>query len=173
MTPKKVTTTKDPTIAWAEHLWERLESNLLDTQNTIIAIIDAKAWEPLGYESFSKAWVDRIMSKITIASELRPHVVYQMFDEGLTADQVADAVKGVGTDTAKDLKRQKDNGVPPGLASTVVRKHHRRKPAAASWIHLQVDPTLRQEWTRIAKSHGKTMESIALQAVTEAFNDLR
>jgi hypothetical protein len=66
----KVTTVNDPTVASTETLWERLHSGLLDAQNCIVEIIDTRAWETLGYESFSKARLDR-MSDISIATELR------------------------------------------------------------------------------------------------------
>lgn len=172
MTTRRVRTTEDPSIAWAEKLWKRLEAGLLDTQNTIIAIIDSRAWEPLGYESFSKAWIDRIMSKVTISAELRPHVVYQMFSEGLTADQVADAVKGVTPETAEVLERQKKNGVPADQATTVVRRHNRRKPSKWSYLHIQVDNTTLKEWKQLAEEHGVAMNDIALEAVTAAFKKL-
>jgi hypothetical protein len=172
MTPKQVKDVQDPSVAWAEKLWERLESGLLDVQNTIIAIIDAKAWEPLGYESFSKAWVDKIMSKITIASELRPHVVYQMFDEGLTADQIADAVKGITPETARNLKRQKGHGVPPDQATTTVRQHRRKLPGQWSYLHLKVENETLVEWKRRAEASGRTVNEIALAAVTLVFDEL-
>lgn len=172
MAPKPVHTTEDPAIAWAEKLWDRLEKGFLDTQNTIIAIIESKAWEPLGYESFSKAWVDRIMSKVTVASELRPHVVYQMFSEGLTAEQVADAVKGITTESANELKRQRNNGVPADQATTVVRRHHRRKPGNWSFLHIKVDTDTLKEWKRLAKEHNKDMTEVAHEAVTAAFEKL-
>lgn len=172
MTRKTVKTAKDPSIAWAEQLWARLESGLLDVQNTIIAIIDARAWEPLGYESFSKAWIDKIMPRVTISAELRPHVVYQMFEEGLTADQVADAVKGVTPEVAKSLGRQKKHGVPADKASTVVRQHRRKLPGKWSFLHLKVDNNVLVEWRRRAEKHGQSVNDIALNAVIDAFNEL-
>jgi hypothetical protein len=172
MTPKPVTTTPDPAVAWAEKLWTRLETNLLDTQNTLIAIIDAHAWEPLGYESFSKAWVDRIMSRITLAAELRPHVVYQMFSEGLTAEQVAGAVKGVTPESAQRFKEQQDNGVPPEQATTV-RRHQRRLPGPWKFVHLKVDPSTLADWRRIAQTRGRSVTAMALEFVTAGFDKLR
>lgn len=171
MVRKNVETVKDPAIAWAEHLWERLEANLLDTQNTIIAIIDAKAWEPLGYESFSKAWVDRIMSRITIASELRPHVVYQMFEEGLTTDQVATIVSGVGKETAEFLKRQKDNDVPAGAAEIIVRKHNRRKPEK-HWITFEVTGDEMMAWRKLARKQKRSVNDLAAAATRALFEEM-
>lgn len=173
MTPKPVRNAKDPSIAWAERLWQRLESDLLSAQNTIIAIIDAKAWEPLGYESFSKAWIDKIMPTVTISAELRPHVVYQMFNEGLTADQVADAVKGVSPEAAERLKDQKDHGVPADRATTtVVRRHQRKLPGNWKFLHLKVDTQKLKKWDRIAKENDSTVKEIALEAVEAVFDEL-
>lgn len=172
MVRKTVKTAEDPSIAWAEKLWARLETGLFDVQNTIIAIIDARAWEPLGYESFSKAWIDRIMPKVTISAELRPHVVYQMFEEGLTADQVADAVKGVTPIVAKALGRQKKHGVPADQATTIVREHRRKKPGDWSFIHLKVDTETLKIWDRIAKANDTTVKEFALEVVTAAFDEL-
>lgn len=173
MARKPVTTVKDPAIAWADQLWKRLESNLLDAQSTIIAIIDARAWEPLGYESFSKAWIDRIMSTVTISAELRPHVVYQMFSEGLTSDQVADVVKGVTPETAARLKEQQEHGVPADQASTVVRRHRRKLPGEWGFLHLKVSTAELKDWHRIAKKHRRLAKDVAVEAVRAAFDELR
>lgn len=172
MVRKAVKTTEDPAIVWAEKLWARLESGLLDVQNTIIAIIDARAWEPLGYESFSKAWIDKIMPRVTISAELRPHVVYQMFEEGLTTDQVADAVKGVTPEAAKSLGRQRKNGVSADKATTIVRQHRRKKPGGWGFLHLKVDAETLKNWHQIAKANDTTAKDFALEVVTAAFDEL-
>ena len=164
--------TKDPAVAWAEKLWERLHSSLLDSQKTIVEIIAARAWEPLGYESFSKAWVDK-MSGIAIASELLPHVVYELLDEGLPAAEVASAVKGVGPGFVERLKEQKDSGVPVEKAAmTVVRRHRRKLPGQPSHLHIEVDSATLKRWQRIARQYGVTVQEVALPAIAAAFEEL-
>ena len=120
--------TKDPAVAGAENLWEALRSGFLGTEKTIVEIIKARAWEPLGYETFTDAWVKEV-ADTSIANELLPHVVYQMFAEGLTVDEVAETVKGIGADRAESLDRQRRHGIPAHAASMhEVRRHMRRRP---------------------------------------------
>jgi hypothetical protein len=161
---KMVKTTKDPAIAWAERLWERLQSNFLDAHKTIIEIIGARAWEPLGYDSFATAWQDQ-MKNITLASEIRPHIVFQMIDEGLTADEIAGIVKGVGPDAAEHLKRQKDNGVPADHATT--KRSTRHSPYATVFLKIP------REWKAQALARGDKLDEIAYAAIEAWFDDLR
>jgi hypothetical protein len=102
---------------------------LFGMRKTIIAIIEKRAWDP-NYESFAKAWADK-MFDTTVPVELQPFVVYQMLDEGLTPDEIAKAAKGVGSVVAENLKRQKANGVPPRLASSTRRPKQKPKVSAA------------------------------------------
>ncbi|SPM43591.1 hypothetical protein MNAB215_5817 [Mycobacterium numidiamassiliense] len=55
--------------------------------------------------------------RITLPAELRPRLVYELLDEGMSVDEVADIVKGVGPQTAEALKDQYLDGVPAELAS--------------------------------------------------------
>ena len=138
--------TKNPAVAVAENLWEALRSGFLGTEKTIVEIIKARAWEPLGYETFTDAWVKEV-ADISIANELLPHVVYQMFAEGLTVDEVAETVKGIGADRAESLDRQRRHGIPAHAASMYEvrpshappppsRRHHprRRRPGRAAGL---------------------------------------
>ena len=95
----------------ASELWRAL-----DPRGVIEDIIETRAWEPLGYSSFSEAWPAE-MADITLPAELRAHVVYQMLADGTSVDDIACAVKGVGRDRVESLKRQRLSGVPPGDAS--------------------------------------------------------
>lgn len=161
-------TTRDPSVIWAEKLWERLVSSLLDAEKTIIAIIDAKAWEPLGYESFGKAWIDR-MSTVTVAVEMRPHVVYQMFSEGLSPEEVSNAVKGIGADTAEVLKEQQDAGVP---ADQATQRRRRSVPRPRTTIFVHVGEVALAEYERKAAAAGRKVEDIAREAISAAFGEL-
>ncbi|MGK2880280.1 MAG: hypothetical protein ACSLE6_05615 [Mycobacterium sp.] len=80
MTKTTIHETVDSSVACAEQLWDRLRSGDLDFQLSRSAIIEARAWEPLGYESFSKAWVDK-MAGVTIAAALRLYAVYELLAE--------------------------------------------------------------------------------------------
>lgn len=156
--------------AHAERLWLNLQSNFLDATKIIIEIIETEAWKP-AYESFTDAWADK-MSNISLASELLPHVVYQMFGEGATVEEVADKVKGVGPEKAKSLKRQRQSGVPASEASTVVREHSRRRPTRY-WISFEIDLDTNREYHNKAKRHGTTVSDVAMRATAEAFEKMR
>lgn len=154
---------------WAENLLDRLHKNLLDTEETLATFIRHKLWEPLGFSSFATAWTAR-MSDITLAAELRPHVVYQMFAEGATVDEVVNAVKDVGPESAESLRRQREHGVPVGMA--VVRQHYRKRPKR-HFVTFEVDGGEKAEWESIAKAHNTTVDDVAVSAVRAAFAELR
>lgn len=164
------TTTKNAKVMWAEDLWEKLHKGFLDMEQTLMTIIASEAWKPVGYNTFAEAWTAK-MSDITLASEIRPHVVYAMLDEGATVEEIADTIKGVGPEQAENLKRQKNNGVRAKDASTIVRKHRRRLPQR-HFVTIEVDADTRRAWGRIAKAHNTTVEDIALPAVQAAFEAL-
>lgn len=153
----------------AKQLWAKLNQHLVSAEKAIQEIIEAKAWEPLGYGTFAEAWAAE-MSNSSLASEIRPHVVYQMLDEGWTAEDIANAVKGVSPNGAALLDRQRRNGVPPNHA--VVREHYRRPASPPSHIRIDVGATMLGEYHRIALEVGESVEAIALEAIRERFREL-
>lgn len=157
------------TTKQAQQLWADLRKHFANAENVIQEIVATKAWEPLGYKSFAEAWVGE-MSNLTLPSEVRPHVVYQMLAEGWEPVDIADAVKGVGPETAELLARQRRNGVPPNHA--VVREHYRRRSAPPSHIRINVGTTMLAEYHRVALTVGRSVEEIALEAVREKFREL-
>lgn len=169
----------DITQRQATKLWEQLRSHFVNAQKVIEEIIETQAWEPMGYASFSEAWTAQ-MSDITIATEIRPYVVYQMITEGASDEQVAAHVKGVGRDRAAALRRQRGNGVPAAHASlhvraedqSVVREHLRAKPSAPDTVHLKLGTVKLRRYQKIAKKRGMSVEDIALQAIEARFSEL-
>lgn len=113
----------------AAKLWADLRQAFTRIDQLLPEIIETKAWEPLGYTSFTEAWTAK-MDGITIATEMRPHVIYAMFNEGAQLDTIQAAIKGIGPRQLDVLKRQYNNGVPADLATTIVREHPRQKPSA-------------------------------------------
>lgn len=166
---RRVVTTKDPAVAYAEQLWTRAHDDLFNFQKTIVEIIKARAWEPLGYESFSKAWIDRL-SDITIAVEIVPHVVYQMLDEGQSHDDITDAIKGAGRGQVENLARQKDNGVPVDQA---VNRRPSKPKALHATIFIPVTWEVHAEYKRLAAQNGVTIAQVAGPAVSAAFAALK
>lgn len=94
----------------AETIWSDLRGNLLAAQDNISKIIATKAWEPLGYDTFTEAWTDRL-GDLKLYGELRAVVVYAMFDEGATTADVTVSMSGVGPSAAKALKQAHCKGL--------------------------------------------------------------
>lgn len=159
----------------ATELWSRLRQHFINAATVIEEIIERRAWEPLGYESFTEAWHSQ-MEGVTLAVEVRPHVVYQMLTEGYDYDAIASAVKGIGRDRAESLDRQRRNGVPACDASmsgkSVVRRHLRKRPSVAGTIHIQVGPIALRRYQQIAEAREMTVEQIAAEAIAARFKEL-
>ncbi|SBS73899.1 Gp49 [uncultured Mycobacterium sp.] len=156
----------------ALQLWNDLRQHFINAAAVIEEIIEKRAWIPLGYESFAEAWHSR-MGDVTLAVEVRPHVVYQMLTEGYDYDAVAAKVKGVGRDRAESLDRQRRNGVPARDASmSTVREHLRKKPSGPAWIHVDVGPIALKRYQKLAEKHDTTVEQIAAEAIAARFEEL-
>lgn len=153
-------------------LWGKLRQHFIDAAKVMEDIIEQRAWEPLGYGSFAEAYTAQ-MGDITLAVEVRPHVVYQMLTEGYDYDSIAEKVKGIGRDRAESLDRQRRNGVPAKDASmTVVRRHLRKKPTGPAWIHVDVGPIALKRYQKIAEKHNLTIEQVAAEAIAARFEEL-
>lgn len=150
-------------------LWDKLRDSFLSATDAIKAIIASKAWEPIGYSSFAQAWREE-MKGIPLAGEVRVHVVYQLLEESVPLQDIADMVGGVGPVLAESLARQKHHGVPAEAA--VVREHVRRKPRPADTIHIKVGATMLHEYRRIAAVAGESVEDISLEGIREKFAGL-
>lgn len=156
----------------AVDLWVSLRHHFVNAAAVIEQIIETRAWEPLGYDSFTEAW-NAQMGEITLAVEVRPHVVYQMLTEGYDYDAIAEKVKDVGRDRAESLDRQRRNGVPAKDATmTVVARHLRKRPSVAGVIHIPVGPIALRRYQRIAEKQSTTVEAIAAKAIADRFGEL-
>ena len=153
-------------------LWGKLRQHFIDAAKVMEDIIEQRAWEPLGYDSFAEAYTAQ-MGDVTLAVEVRPHVVYQMLTEGYDYEEVAEVVKGVGRDRVESLDRQRRNGVPAKDASlSVVRRHLRKKPTAPSTIHVEVGTIVMRRYQKIAEKLGTTVEQVAAEAIAQKFMEL-
>lgn len=150
-------------------LWDELRDGFINVENTIIRIIETKAWEPLGYSTFAEAWADR-MSGVRLAGEVRAHVVYAMLSEGNDVEAVS-VNTGVGTGTVEDLKRQKSNGVPPE-AATLVRQHRRGQARPPYRLIVEFSHAEREEFAEACKACDLDMNAEAAEAVREHFSRL-
>lgn len=175
----------DDEMQWQVELWNNLRTQFLAFQDTLEEIIYKKAW--MGHASFFEAWASK-MSDITLAAELRPHVVYQMLAEGLSVEDIAANVKGVGVDRVESLKRQKTNGVPARDASratsrkwhnkaddgtTIVREHERGPKSEAGSLHLELGPLKLKVVTREARKLGISAQEFGIAALDLMLEQVR
>lgn len=158
------------TKARAEKLWDLLHSSILTTHNAILEIIEAGAWEPLGYPTLRAAWADR-MADLDLAVTPMIHVVYQMLAEDALDQEVADVVKGVQVGTVSTLRRQRDNGVPPEAASLYVRPAAgEQRSASRGTLFLHIGPDRLREWNQLAKGQEKSAADLAIEILTREFS---
>ncbi|HCG55364.1 MULTISPECIES: hypothetical protein [Brevibacterium] len=147
-------------------LWDELRDGFLNIEKTIIKIIEAKAWEPLGYATFAEAWADR-MDGVRLAGEVRAHVVYAMLAEGEAVEAIS-ARTGIGTGSVKDLRRQRSNGVPPE-AATLVRQHTRGHQRPPYRLIVEFSPDEREQFAEACKRFDLDMTTEATEAIRAHF----
>lgn len=155
----------------AVELTRLIRDSFVGIEKYLVEFIKGQGWVSMGFVGFNQWW-DANLSDITVAQEIRPQVIYQLIDEGLTADQVAAAVKGASTEMVENLKRQKDNGVPPELASTRVR-HKPNRDDPYTTMFLRVQRADLDDWRRTAAMHDLSTEQIVIAAAKKVFGDLR
>lgn len=138
--------------ATASRLFERLRTAFLAVETALDDIIEARAWEPLGYASLTEAWADR-MGDLRLSGSAQAYVAYALMDTGATPDDVADALHGVGPTTARELANARAAGLDapdaavrasraahaPRLAEgkTTVRAHTRSAPRRRNGVTVQ------------------------------------
>ena len=107
------------TKATAEKLWADLRDALLNTEELINRIVETEAWKPLGYNTFIDAWADR-MADLTLTGTQQATVVYAMLNDGAKTAEIADAIKGVGPNTARKYEQAHSAGMDTEAAATHV-----------------------------------------------------
>lgn len=152
----------------AESLWSALVDAFNDVEGALSRIIKAQAWVPLGYDSFSQAWADK-MKGVHLAAELRAPVVYAMFAEGLDVEEVRKSL-GVGSGLAKGsitvLKTQRDLGVPAGQATTRVRSFSRvATRSKPGFLHIDLGEDLLADYQDRADAVGADLKKIVIDAL--------
>lgn len=156
------------TLIEARKLVRQLRQHLGNAHAVMGQIIEKKAWEPLGYESFTALW-DAELAEVSFVNDIRPQVVYQMFDEGVDDDTIASSVKGAGIETVKSLKSQRNNGVPVEQARPGERRGRKPGTGNTGVVHVVVGWEKLQEWREIAKDYDTTVEDKMLELATEWF----
>jgi hypothetical protein len=155
----------------AQTLTATIHEGLANAENALREFIDGKGWAAMGFGTFAEWWSTHL-SDITLATELRPHVIYQMFAEGQTVDDIAGSIKGTGPEAVTRIKRQRDNGVPADQADVQVRPYNRRRPSLAGVLHIDVGAAKMREYRKIAKDYGMSVENIAADAISRQFDTM-
>lgn len=155
--------------AHATALWDALRQHFTNAADTIRAIIEDRAWEPLGYLSFAEAW-GREMKDVSLADEVRAHVVYQLLEDRVPLQDIPDMVGGIGPVMAEGLARQRRNGVPADCA--VVREHLRRPPSQPDTLRIKLGATMLYEYRRAARLQNESVEEIAKEAIAARFAEI-
>lgn len=71
------------TAEQASALWADLRGSFINAEKRIVEIIELKAWEPLGFESFAEAWASKMHGIRLATEEVRAHVVYADVERNL------------------------------------------------------------------------------------------
>ena len=158
----------------AEQLWTRLSDGLNDVEATLIEIIESKAWEPLGYASFTDAWNDRLKdSRLANRTDmLRAHVVYALFAEGLTDEEVIVLAK-VPDARVKNLRAAVAANVPAeraaGYKAEPTAKVTRSTPETRSGLRLEFSAQELVYWNATIED-DELLHELAADAVRSRLN---
>jgi hypothetical protein len=154
----------------AQALWNQLHEQFANVQETISEIISTRAWESLGFDTFTEAWKAN-MDGVPIASFIAPALIYQMLDEGQSEDDIIESVVGLGENQVKNLARQKKAGVPvdkaKARASLTPAQRKAAKSSTSKRVSVELDPETYQELKAIATEYGQTVEECVAEAVDE------
>lgn len=156
----------------AEALWASLKGNLLAAEDDIRTIIDTRAWEPLGFDSFVACWEDRL-HELNLSSELRAVVVYAMFDDGASDREVALAVAGVGPSTVTGLRKGHNAGMDAKDAAAVTtnRGRSRRSGSMPQSLNITLSREQMERLAMIAAVEDTSKTEFAYEAVVAALAD--
>lgn len=157
----------------AEKLWSELREGFVSLEQLIKKIIETKAWEPLGYNSFAAAWNDRMAGVPLATDAARALVVYALFDDlGPEARDTALTIPGVGPSVVDAVEKARELGFDPQDGLHAVRRHLRKAPSAAHFVHVEFTADQYARFKAIAKRHNLDVDLIAKTAILERFVEL-
>lgn len=165
---KKITKTK------ARALYKDVRTGLAMTETALVEIVQTKAWEVLGYSSFTEAW-DAELKDVRLAASgtLRSAVVYAFIDAGLSDSQIVEATAGrVGDRTVSETRKAKAKGLSSKAAETVVRQHFRKAPSPSGNLTVTFDVNELQHFKEVAGKLGLDLEEEVRLFVKERIADL-
>lgn len=116
----------------AKALFNSLRGSLIGIDRDLKKIVDARAWEPLGYATLSEAWAAELADIDYTTGAARSAAVYALLESGATDDDVMRCVKGVGPAAAPEYRTAFAAGVPSAKAPEHVRAMTRKPRPAHS-----------------------------------------
>jgi hypothetical protein len=169
------------TLAEAEALFEGARCDFESLVERIERIVATQAWKVLGYKSFAAAWRVHFGDVVLETPMAKKLVIAQLLSDGLSPDEVALSVSGVGPATVRRVADVLSEGVPldaislQGKRSTlvptddraVVSEHYRKKPGAATKVSVNLGAKKHALLRRQAGSLGQTTQQFILDAIDE------
>jgi hypothetical protein len=168
-TKKPVKDAEDPAVAYAKKIVRKLQTDALHFDKNFRELLRIKAWDTLGYESFTKLWVDKFSNTI-VGNMLMPMIgtiVDEMLKDGTSLDDMDDVLPGYGPEKLKWMKQQLADGVPPDQVSVTPKQSN--EPVSLS-LYLGKEQYAR--WTRIAAKLNKPLKNVALDVLNDFFDNL-
>ena len=90
-------------------------------------IEDLGRWKELGYPSFTQMWRTQMTGTVLVPGDRR-WVVYALYDEGCSPEEVTDLVMGLTLSEARTIKINHEADIPIGRVSgTGPHERHYRK----------------------------------------------
>lgn len=161
--------------AQAAELWNRLLEAFCDAEAAICDIIVTEAWKPLGYKTFSEAWVARMKPSYLASEGLKHAIVWQMFKEGVEETTIACALSNVGARTIATMREKYDAGYPADIAGRIGKpKLQAGNPekSAPRTIRVDVTPVDYAYFRTLCDVHGTSIAREAEKAVRAHFRRL-
>lgn len=149
--------------AASKELSEEIKSGLALTEKKIRKFIDGQGWIGCGYDTFY-SWWDKELSGLSLAREIRPHIMYEMFAEGKKDEEVAVAIKGVGGEAIKSQRERFNQGLPPSLVE--IRPYVRQEASETKGCRVEFQSNAEyKRAVEIANSNGTTLSEWARRRV--------
>lgn len=168
----------------AEALFDDLRAGFLNIEVLLRKIIETQAWIPLGYDTFTQAWHDKMRGVRLAQRSTAAVVAFAMLQDGATVEEVIEETQGeVSVRIAKAMEARREQGLPLDVAVLapldmepttprdrhVVRPHTRKNPSPSYWLHLQFDPDYLADLKEFCEERKVAMEQTAADAVQARF----
>lgn len=111
----------------AKALVNSLRAGLLAISTALPKIVEARAWEPLGYVSFVELWRTEL-ADLDLSGAPRAAAVYALLEAGATDDDVVECVKGVGEWKVSKYRLAFERAVEPATAERVAQRTSGGRP---------------------------------------------